>query len=86
MEVTREIGYAQSLSVLEAEVARLKTEATENLLYAASLQAENDRLREALRDAIDGYQECAPYKGDYLYQKHGDEKEVARLKAALEGE
>ena len=50
------------------------------------LEAENAKLREALKDAIDGYEECAQYKGDYLFNKHGDAEEIARLKAALEGE
>lgn len=52
----------------------------------AELEAENLMLREALGDAIDGYEECAAYKGEYLYNKHGDKNEIARLRAALEGE
>ena len=50
----------------------------------AELEAENAKLKEALKDAIDGYEECAQYKGDYLFNKHGDAEEIARLKAAQE--
>lgn len=40
-------------------------------------------LVEALRDAIEGYEECSQYKGDYLQEKHGDAEDIARLKAVL---
>ena len=45
-----------------------------------------DELEAALQDAIDSYEECAGYKGDYLFNKHGDAEEIARLRTALEGE
>ena len=42
-------------------------------------------LEAALQDAIDGYEEGTQYKGDYLFNKHGDAEEIARLRAVLEG-
>ena len=40
-------------------------------------------LINALRDAIEGFKDCAQYKGDYLREKHGDDKEIAALEAVL---
>jgi hypothetical protein len=42
------------------------------------------QLREALQDAIDGYAEGSQYKDDTLRVKHGDDKEIERLRAVLE--
>ena len=49
----------------------------------AAAKQELTALRKALWDAIDGYEECAQYKGDYLSQKHGDAEEIARLRELL---
>lgn len=38
-------------------------------------------ILKALRDAIDGFKDCAQYKGDYLRKKHGDDEEIAALEA-----
>ena len=48
------------------------------------LEERIEALREALRDAIDGYEECASYKGDYLFNKHGDGEELEHLNSILE--
>ena len=53
-------------------------------LWRRELEQRVKVLEDALQDAIDGYEECAQYKGDYLFNKHGDAEEIARLKAALE--
>jgi hypothetical protein len=82
------------LGGLEAEVERMENLLAEGIHTCnptckrplCVLRRENKALREALVDALDGYQECAPYKGDYLYNKHGDAKEIARLQKALGGE
>jgi hypothetical protein len=49
----------------------------------AWLIAEVETLREALGDALDAFAEASQYKGEYLREKHGDEKELARLRALL---
>jgi hypothetical protein len=38
------------------------------------------RLRAALLEAIQGWEDCAHYKGDYLAAKHGDFEEAAALR------
>jgi hypothetical protein len=52
----------------------------------AELEAERDKLREGLQDAIDGYEEYSQYAGDYLCKKHGVAEEIAILRALQEGE
>ena len=42
-------------------------------------RAENERLRKALEDALYGWNDAAQYKGEYLYGKHGDYKDIERL-------
>jgi len=74
----------ERIKELEAENKRLMQTNLIPTHRAAVLFAENAKLREALKDAIDGYEESAGYKGDYLFNKHGDAEEIARLKAALE--
>ena len=49
----------------------------------AELEQRVKVLEEALSDAIDGYEECASYKSDYLFKKHGDAEEIAWLRSAL---
>lgn len=47
------------------------------------LQVERDALREALKEALDGWAYAASYKGDYFREKHGDDEDIARLRALL---
>lgn len=42
-----------------------------------------EQLRNDFEEAIGGFEECSQYKGDYLRDKHGDEKEIARLRQRL---
>ena len=44
-------------------------------------QAENERLKKALEGALHGWSDAAQYKGQYLYNKHGDYKDIERLSA-----
>jgi hypothetical protein len=60
----------------------------EQLLQVASAalnyrDAEIKRLRDALGDAIEGWEDGANYKGDYLRKKHGDAEGIAKAKALL---
>lgn len=41
------------------------------------------KLREALRDALDGWAEAASYKGEWLSKHHGDFEDIERLRAIL---
>lgn len=53
---------------------------------AAGMAEKNERIAEleaALSDAIEGWQEGAAYKGDYLREKHGDAEGIAKARAIL---
>jgi len=52
---------------------------------AEALLEENERLRAALRDAIDCVDDWGMYATEYFREKHDLEGELARLNAALEG-
>jgi hypothetical protein len=41
------------------------------------------KLTEALRDALDGWEEGSQYKGEYLREKHGDAEEIAKYRMLL---
>ena len=46
----------------------------------------NKRIAElevALEEAIEGWEEGAAYKGDYLREKHGDAQAIAKARAVL---
>lgn len=61
-----------------------EVEAIARPLYASPAEAVGtDDLLEALKEAIAGYEECSQYKGDYLREKHGDDEEIAALKAVV---
>ena len=47
------------------------------------LQARVQELEQALREALDGWEDAAQYKGGYLSTKHGDADDIARLRAAF---
>jgi hypothetical protein len=42
------------------------------------------QLEQALREALDGWEDAVQYKGGYLSTKHGDADEMARLRAVLD--
>lgn len=41
-------------------------------------------LQDALSEAIEGWEEGASYKGEYLAQKHRDAEGIAKARAALQ--
>jgi hypothetical protein len=41
-------------------------------------------LEAALKEAIEGWEDGANYKGDYLRAKHGDTEDIARVRAVLQ--
>lgn len=46
-----------------------------------------NRIREleaALAEAIEGWEDGANYKGDYLRKKHGDAEGIAKARAVLQ--
>jgi hypothetical protein len=47
--------------------------------------AEIMNLRAALKDALDGWEYAANYKGEYLARKHGDAEDIAELRTLLRG-
>ena len=52
----------------------------------AELRRENERLRKALRDAIEAIEAWGSYASDYFKDKHDFDGDVARARAALEDE
>ena len=48
-----------------------------------ALQIENERLRAALRDAVEGMADMRPYVEDYFAEKWGHDAYIARARAAL---
>lgn len=46
-----------------------------------SLRAKLERAKEALKEAIDEYEDNSHYKSEFLQEKHGDVAEIARLRA-----
>lgn len=64
------------IKMLLAELERLDRD----LLTALN---ENERLRAALDEALEGWAEGAEYKGDYLAKKHGDRERIAELRKLL---
>lgn len=49
-------------------------------------EAREQQLADALKEALDGWEDAANYKGDYLAKKHGDAEDIARLRKLLEDE
>jgi hypothetical protein len=75
---------------LRAEVERLKAggcardqSTTQFCAEAVALQAENARLREAVRLAIDAVEFWAAYASPYFQEKHDLAKDLQKLRAAL---
>jgi hypothetical protein len=73
-----------------AEVERLTTALREEqevhaecCRQADTARAEVERLTKALGEALDGWEYAAPYKGEYLAEKHGDSEDIARLRALI---
>ncbi len=50
-----------------------------------ALHADIERLREALREAIDEYEDALQYKFEYFVKMHEDRETVVRLRAILAG-
>jgi hypothetical protein len=48
-----------------------------------SLSERVGELERGLGEALDGWQEGAEYKGEYLKAKHGDAEEIAKWRALL---
>ena len=75
------IGY---LALTPAEADKLRSAARANI---AALQQHVDRyiaeLEAALREAIEGWEDGANYKGEYLRKKHGDAEGITQAKAVL---
>lgn len=71
-------GYAVEADDVAGIIAR------HHAARLAALQGQVAAMREALSEAIEGYEEGTRYKGEYLTQKHGDAKEIARMRALLE--
>ena len=46
-------------------------------------EAVSNRLREALKEALDEWQDSSAYKGDYLAHKHGDVVRIVELRKLL---
>lgn len=44
---------------------------------------EVDKLREALEEALDGWEYAAQYKGEHLARKHHDAEDITRLRLIL---
>ena len=42
------------------------------------------QLEQALLEAIEAWEYAAEYKGEHLQNKHGDDDEIARLRAILD--
>ena len=57
---------------------------TEARLQAS--EAARLKLVEGLRDALEGWEYAAEYKGEYLLEKHGDAEDIERLRALLHSE
>jgi len=49
-----------------------------------NLRKKYDRAIAALEAALEGYQDCMPYKGEFLADKHGDLEELEVLEAELD--
>jgi cell division septum initiation protein DivIVA len=68
---------------LKAEIDYLRASFTKACKTLGEAEAERDRLREALKEALDSWQEAAQYKGEYFLKKHGDMEEIAELRKLL---
>ena len=42
------------------------------------------RVLDALEEALNGWEDAAQYKGEFLAKKHGDADDIARLRKVLE--
>jgi predicted RNase H-like nuclease (RuvC/YqgF family) len=71
----------EALREARAEVERLQTANAAGDLELQETIDENERLRAALAEACDEYDEASHYKGIYLREKHGDADTLTRLRA-----
>lgn len=44
---------------------------------------EHRQLRDALEEALSGWEYAAQYKGEFLAKKHGDAEDIVRLRKVL---
>jgi hypothetical protein len=51
-----------------------------------AIPPEANPLAAALKEALDGWEDAAQYKGEFLMKKHGDAEDIARLRALLPAE
>lgn len=76
-----DMGYGKEADMIdefklsEAKIAIAREEDTIRRLL--------ERVAEAFSDAIEGWDECAEYKGDYLRKKHNDDKYIAEARSVL---
>jgi hypothetical protein len=75
-------GQLHAFRVMEdAYRARaVKAEVERDRLLAA---LKDDRLHDALKEALEGWEYAAQYKGEYFVKKHGDMEEIAELRKLL---
>lgn len=76
-------GGASFSAICESEIA---SEPLIRLDEYDSLQYECERLRQALVEARDLVAEWGDYASDYFKEKHGLERDIARLDAVISGE
>lgn len=49
----------------------------------ARVGLERRQLLDALEEALNGWEDAAQYKGEFLAKKHGDAEDIARLRKVL---
>jgi hypothetical protein len=71
-------GYGEEAGLAMRAMDLIRKQADE----IEKLRAAKGELTRLFDEAMDGYADCIPYKGDYLIKKHGDEENFANLRAA----
>ena len=68
----------------ERDAARAAQKQLADALAAA--RTDNERLREELRNALEGMEDMRGYVSDYFAEKWGHDEYIARVKAAIKTE
>ena len=81
------VGIVERLRQTRADMLGTPDEAhywdcVEAAAVIEKLRAAKVELLRLFDEAMDGYADCIPYKGEYLIKKHGDEENFAALRAA----
>lgn len=74
---------AEELRAARFAVEVWQRDAADAQAEADAARADAEKLRAHLRDALDGWDEAADYKGEYLRAKHEDTERIAEIRAAV---